>query len=387
SSEAISAALRSIGIKSLAHPPSDEQILKLGRSNTSCKECLPLILTTGTLLNYIKNQKKDDELLVYFMPTGSGPCRFGQYYIFMEDIIKKHEIKNVALFSLSSENGYGELGIEFYRRGWWATVVADVVEDIRSMFLSNAVNPIKAISIIDLEWRKIIETLEKGSFPKLERKLIETGLIFSDVPLKKPASQVPVISLIGEIFVRRDDLSRQYLTEYLAHRGFAVSCGPVSEWIHYADYLINAGISNNKISKMKKFLFMLKNIVMRRDEKRIKSALSKSGITFINEINIDEIIETAKPYISPHLPGEAILTVGSGLKDINSHACGVIAIGPFGCMPNRIAEAILTETMNGRPFIAIETDGSPFPQLTNAKLEAFCLRAERLHKERIKCQL
>jgi predicted nucleotide-binding protein (sugar kinase/HSP70/actin superfamily) len=80
----------------------------------------------------------------------------------------------------------------------------------------------------------------------------------------------------------------------------------------------------------------------------------------------------------------------------------VIAIGPFGCMPNRLSEAILNETMTKEgklktdpknkqlrsvltevkdlPFLAIESDGSPFPQLITAKLEAFCLRAERLHK-------
>ena len=71
-------------------------------------------------------------------------------------------------------------------------------------------------------------------------------------------------------------------------------------------------------------------------------------------------------------------------------------------MPNRLSEAILNETMNSKykiatepqnkllqsvltdidelPFLAIESDGSPFPQLINAKLETFCLRAERLHR-------
>jgi hypothetical protein len=70
-------------------------------------------------------------------------------------------------------------------------------------------------------------------------------------------------------------------------------------------------------------------------------------------------------------------------------------------MPNRISEAILTEAMkrdnklasephneklrvtltdvHDLPFLAIESDGSPFPQLIHAKLEAFCLRAERMH--------
>jgi len=28
----------------------------------------------------------------------------------------------------------------------------------------------------------------------------------------------------------------------------------------------------------------------------------------------------------------------------------------------------------------VESDGSPFPQVINAKLEAFCLRARRLHE-------
>jgi hypothetical protein len=36
--------------------------------------------------------------------------------------------------------------------------------------------------------------------------------------------------------------------------------------------------------------------------------------------------------------------------------------------------------MEDLPFLAIESDGSPFPQLISAKLETFCLRAERLHE-------
>jgi hypothetical protein len=35
--------------------------------------------------------------------------------------------------------------------------------------------------------------------------------------------------------------------------------------------------------------------------------------------------------------------------------------------------------MEELPFLAIESDGSPFPQLIIAKLEAFCQQALRLH--------
>jgi hypothetical protein len=75
-------------------------------------------------------------------------------------------------------------------------------------------------------------------------------------------------------------------------------------------------------------------------------------------------------------------------------------------MPTRVAESILTENLNTAekrlqisrnnfakgaslkkmlekdrkfPFLAIETDGNPFPQVIEARLEAFCLQAKRLN--------
>ena len=141
---------------------------------------------------------------------------------------------------------------------------------------------------------------------------------------------------------------------------------------------------------------------MVRYEKRIKKTMNKSNLVHSEPIDIPAVINSALPYISPDLAGEAILTIGSSLAEIATHACGVISIGPFGCMPNRISESILNEVMtrtgklstnpgdenlqtvltdlDNLPFLAIESDGSPFPQLINAKLETFCIQARRLHE-------
>ena len=83
-------------------------------------------------------------------------------------------------------------------------------------------------------------------------------------------------------------------------------------------------------------------------------------------------------------------------------ACSVISIGPFGCMPSRISEAILRKEMNviGKqrlagwqqkaaefkdieifPYLALETDGDPYPQLVEARLESFILQAKRVHEK------
>jgi predicted nucleotide-binding protein (sugar kinase/HSP70/actin superfamily) len=142
---------------------------------------------------------------------------------------------------------------------------------------------------------------------------------------------------------------------------------------------------------------------MAADEQRLRSLLAGSGLVKSPPIDIHHIVENARPYISRDLTGEAVLTIGGSLSDIATHACGVIAIGPFGCMPNRLSEAIMHETMHRKnkletkpvaphlkkvlsqvddlPFLAVESDGSPFPQVIEAKLEAFCLRAVRMHEQ------
>jgi len=400
--EFIEAVFQGKGFNAMACPPAGEGELKTGRANTSCKECLPLILTTGTLLNQVQCRRKDDEILVYFMAGGSGPCRFGQYSVFMRDLIRRRQLRNVTLLSLTSENAYAGLDSDFQRRGWWAIVASDVMEDTRSMLLANAVDVHSAMQVFEEELLGIKDHLRRSDFAALDRGLRRTAAALRQIPLKRPVTEVPTILLAGEIFVRRDGLSRQYITEKLAEQGFATVCSPVAEWMLYADYLVRTGRADCSPTILDRLKFTLRNRFKQKYEHRIKTALATSGLVHSEPIDMDAIIQCAAPHFSPELGGEAVLTIGSAMADIVNVACGVIAIGPFGCMPNRIAEAILSETMNRRdklvidpdneqlrmlmtdvdalPFLAIESDGSPFPQVITAKLEAFCLRARRLHE-------
>jgi predicted CoA-substrate-specific enzyme activase len=401
--EAMAAAFRSTGVNAKPLPPSNEAIMKIGRGHTSCKECLPLILTTGSLMNYIRESKSPDEVAVYFMPNGSGPCRFGQYHIFMQDLIRKLKIPDVAVFSLSSDVGYEGLPAAIHRRAWWAVITSDIFEDIRAMLLTNAQDLDQAIPLFESQFHKALSALETGRLKVLKKTLEKAAEQLKQIPLKRPVHLVPRITLAGEIFVRHDGLSRQYITEYLAAKGFATICSPVAEWVLYMDFVINKGLTEIPRKGLRnKLKAYIKTHVMHRDELGIKKILAKSNLIHPTHIDIESIINTAKPYISPELSGEAILTVGSAIGEVASETCGAIAIGPFGCMPNRLSESILMEAMKaddklahsalslrtGRrladfkdlPFLAIESDGSPLTQQIHAKLEAFCMRALRLHQ-------
>jgi predicted CoA-substrate-specific enzyme activase len=401
--QAVAQTFKFSGFNVHPHEPSNDRILKLGRGHTSCKECLPLILTTGTLIDYVQNIRRENETVIYFMPTGSGPCRFGQYRVFMEKLVAKLQIPDVTLFSLSSEDGYRGLSSQVHRRAWCAVVISDVCEDMRAMLLANARRPEEAELAFHTQYRLVLNALGQGSYRDIDNALSSMAKTLAGISLKQPRENVPTVFLTGEIFVRRDSLSRRNLTEYLAARGFASICAPVAEWIIYSNWLLRHNLSSERLKGLKGQLgIRIKNHIMRKDELRIKKLLAASGLIHADTIDVETMLNTAEPFISPKLGGEAVLTVGSSMKDVAVDSCGVIAIGPFGCMPNRLSEAILNETMRREdklacqpdkpelratltdvehlPFLAIESDGSPFPQLIEAKLEAFCLRARRLHE-------
>jgi predicted CoA-substrate-specific enzyme activase len=399
------AVFRRMGIQAKAHLPAGEAELRIGRGNTSGKECLPLILTTGTLLRYIKEEKKKNEILVYFMATSSGPCRFGQYSVFMEDLIKRQQLRDVALLSLTSENSYLGLSRDIQQRGWWAIVISDVMEDVRSMILANACDIKSAMLIFQDAWKGLLSELENGDFNSLIKKMEWSSKQIAGIDMKLPFKKVPTILLTGEIFVRRDPLSRQFLTECLAKKGFATVCSPISEWMYYCNYLVRNDLEIPILSRKEKLFVRLRQWYMSWSEKKLKSIFSRSNIIHPEPIDIRSIIKNATPFLSPNLTGEAILTIGSSITEVGVNVCGVIAIGPFGCMPNRLSEAIIHKAMNRKaklstdpknhnlqtilsdiedlPFLAIESDGSPFPQLIQAKLETFYLQALRLHQKMI----
>jgi hypothetical protein len=140
-------------------------------------------------------------------------------------------------------------------------------------------------------------------------------------------------------------------------------------------------------------------------EKRIKTILAISGVYKPELINVEKTIAGVKHLLNENFRGECILTVGLGMREILEDSCGVISIGPFGCMYSRMAEAMLKKEMNraGKnrmlgwnkygdeyedinelPFLSIETDGNPFPQLIEANLESFILQARRVHTKLMK---
>ena len=253
------------------------------------------------------------------------------------------------------------------------------------------------------EWSQMLGVLERGCEPTELREVLKSAVAaLARIPLRRSPAGMPVILLTGEIFVRNDDLSRQFIVERLAEEGFVVKVSSAMEWIYYTDWCYANGMTADDITFRQWLQLALRQTVMKRQERLLKGIMRRSGLFHPRLEDVGRLIDGVRHLINPRLVGEAILTVGASLTEVLEEYCGVIAIGPFGCMPNRIAEAILSREMNREgkkalkgnsekalrllerfdhlPFLAVESDGNPFPQIITAKLETFLLQARRVHE-------
>ncbi len=390
----LGAVFRYMGVKTEALPPPGEKEFKLGQSFASGKECLPLILTLGSLMGYLEQNGGTEELLVYFMPETSGPCRFGQYNLLMKEFVKERKLQNVAFLSLNSANNYAGLGLKAGLRAWQAVVINDVLEEILSALLTLAQDREGALKIFKQATRQIIRGLEREPWPELKKTLTRAAAELRAIKLAASLKKTAKVALIGEIYVRQDGFSRKKLVERLASRGIMVKTAPVAEWLYYCDFLAREGITLTPALKNKVIGFVQGQVKV-YFEREIKKILAASGLYEYQLLDVEELLGEAAAHISPRLTGEAILTVGAALTEIIERAAGVIAIGPFGCMPGRLAEAIINKRLNepepldgiknrilartNLPFLSLEADGNPFTPVIEAKLEAFCLQVKRMH--------
>jgi predicted CoA-substrate-specific enzyme activase len=397
------AGLRSQGFNAIAMPEGNPGILKYGRSVASGKECLPLLLCAGSLLDYLENKWDGKQYVAFFIVQGAGNCRLGQYPVFLRELIKQKRLNNVATLTLMNDDGFAGLGPNFAMRGIQTLIVSDVLDDIRSGIMAHAVNPETGLKIFYEEYQKLNRIFEKEP-DKIYKALKKfTFRIKSGIPCKVPIHHAKYVALCGEIYARRDHFSHKWLNKRFAKKGFILKDAYISEWVYYIDYLLKQKLLEPDTSYRKKLERLIRVLYMRVAEYRTKKILAGTGYYKFSLTKVESLLKRSKHIIPTEYKGEPGLTLGVVLHESIDKYCGVINIGPFGCMPTRFTEALaasdmkveskifaertvnknykLPEVFNGKmniPFLTIETDGNVYPQIIEARLETFDMQAERV---------
>jgi len=394
SSELMAASLRGVDINAEAMPLPDVYTLQAARSYMSGKECLPSQLVLGSALKYFQSdQYRKDEIYLLFVPTTTGPCRTGQYFIFYENLFRDMRLDNVLVVTLDSENSYNEMGPDFSRNAWWGLVIADYMKDIETSLRTCAEDPAAAIAKYDELWHALIDIAEKD-IKKVIPSLKKIASEIKKIPLKQTVEDTAKVLIVGEIYVRRDDFAVDELVRIMSRKGIIAKVSGITEWIYYTDFTRRHEILKryNLLPWYKKLiskelrdliLWRIEEIWKHNVEKKVKKALSETNLIPTTPHNMKEIMGNANEhFVTTELDSEISISSGIASTAMMYDYSGVINISPFACLIGRVIEGLITPWSRDRnyPVMSVEIDGSLLPPNIVSKLEIFMLNVLRFRQ-------
>jgi predicted nucleotide-binding protein (sugar kinase/HSP70/actin superfamily) len=386
---AVAAAFESCGVEADVFPGSDEETLNWGRKLTSGKECYPCILTTGDMVKLVKGPNFDHQRAAFFMPSGNGPCRFGQYHRFHRLILDDLGFHHVPIYSPNQdETLYSDLGImgsEFTRLGWQGIVSVDLL--MKKLLETRPYE--KETGQTDQVYQESLERVCKAirhggnHGGNLEEALQESIERFYQIELNGLGNK-PVIGIVGEIFVRLNPFANENAIRKIEQFGGEAWIAPLAEWILY----INT-VAKKRSLKKKSFSNLLKvfltDYYQRKDEHQLEK-LFKGHLRKLGEPKTKSIFKKAKPYLDSSFEGEAILSVGKTIDFAKRGVSGIVNIMPFTCMPGTIVSTLLKryqEEHNNIPILNMAYDGQEQTN-TLTRLEAFMYQAKEFQNKQSK---
>jgi predicted CoA-substrate-specific enzyme activase len=378
----IAAAARSCGIPSEVLPKQTEEDLAVGRKYTSSKECFPMICTTGSFIKKLQEPGADSSKMSFFMPDHNGPCRFGQYNHFHRILFDRLGYKDAELITPSNDTSYedvaGEHGQKFRISAWKGFVVFDYLRKIYRETRPYEINKGDTDKLYQASLSKLEKCIENGA-NGLHKVLSEIVVDFIALKVNK-SRRKPVVSIIGEIFMRDNAGCNGNIANRLEDLGVEVVIGPFSEWITYSTHRFTRDSRWKGDTKG-----IIKSKIQAIGQEVIAASLLRGIKKFTDhekDVSLHDMLNSCNSYVNQFYDGDPPIAMGSSVALTKRGVSGIAAILPFTCMPGTLVASVsdsFRKDHNNIPFINIAYDGQDSVSL-DTRLQAFVFQVKEFEK-------
>ncbi len=375
--DVLAGLLRGMGIPAEALPEPGAKALRLGRRHTSGKECLPMTMTLGSVLERLE-AARDGERFAFFMPGSDGPCRFGAYKELHQLVLERLGFADRVRIWAPPFGDYFQgvppgLGALMLAGTTATDLLRDMLHDVRprearngaadeihARYLAELVALAEREASGDLSGRSVLREAATGrawGIPSL------VGRAAEEFAALRGAADLPVVLVVGEIYLRNVASSNGNVVEALERRGIRARIAGVTEFIQFSDFI-------GARAKTRRTLGDRLDSWVRRRLEVVVSAPAAEVMGWQLPPRTGEVLRAAAPWVRDALEGETVLTVGAAVHAWRAREVdGVLSVGPLECMPNKLAESqlvhigerenllSLTLSLNGDPIDPEPLDG------------------------------
>jgi predicted CoA-substrate-specific enzyme activase len=366
-------ALNWLGLHTGPLVPIGRSQLDLGLQFTSGRECLPLPLSIGQLLQ-INRDRQPGEIDGFIMMQGGAPCVSEAYMNYFERFIVEHRLGDTFMVHPGPENGY--LGFDPFmlmKHFSPAVLLADILVEIDHVL--RVVGAPGSLEQFHREWERF--RARARTLDDFSEQLPGFVEYLAALPRTRDPMSCPKVVVTGDFYARFSPFFMDGVRDLYAARGIILKPVDLTDLFLYVTYDGMRGTANNWGLKPGGFALakactrVLESDGQqylqqwwgyqsgRRTEQRYREIFLDTGLLISRPNDVVALFEKSSEHISPEIFGEITPTVGRSLNAEYEGYDGIILIGPFNCLPFRISEAILKplSIQQGMPLLTYETDG------------------------------
>lgn len=372
-SEALAMSVGWMGLHAGPVTPLDRRHLSRGLQYTSGRECLPLPICIGQLLE-IQEQRGPGEIAGFYMLEGGAPCVIDAYMGYLQRFIIEQRLEDMFLLIPGADNdycGYDQMTLAKYTLP--AVLLADIMVEIEQVV--QVVGAGDANARLAQEWQRF--SASATSLEQFHAALPGFVEHLAALPRKRNPLDCPRVLVTGDFFTRFSPFFMEGVRELYNSRGIILKPVDLNGLLLYGAYNMvhNAAADwglkpgGTALAKACTRIFQpdgkeylrrwLAYQTEKRSEEYYRQIFHRSGYLLAPHSDASATFSDAAEHISPRIYGEVIPTVGDGVRAEVEGYDGIILIGPFNCLPFRIAEAILKplSIRRGMPILTYESDG------------------------------
>jgi predicted CoA-substrate-specific enzyme activase len=374
-------ALSSFGYEAQVMPLTCSRAMSCGKSVVNEGECLPCSMLAGDMLNHLNDN--GNQPTAFFMISGDGPCRLGQYTYLLRKILDEKGYEHIPIVDMSQDvSFYTRLDIvssEFKKRFWSGSVAVDLLH-ARLRRLRPLTDDTEHIDRI---YRQAVQDVSENISDD-KRLIKQLRLSMTGFDRIKTCREEPAVTIavIGENFVRCNPVANQQVINQLESLGAGVVLPHLTEWIFYTNWTARLHCLYDK-NYTQYYKMHLVNLCQKLQSYRLHRAV-KGRLSGLQEPSVRKIFALASDYIPPAFEGETIISVGRTVDYFRKGVDGIIQVAPFGCLAGTIYETLsqrLSDDLNGLPILNLQFDGRS-DELRREELESFVTMARNWKKRR-----
>ncbi len=368
--------LKLIGYNVQVLPMSDEASAELGLKFANNEVCYPATLIVGDIIKALKSGKYDLQNTAVVMSQTGGQCRATNYAGLIKRAMVSNGFQDVPLITLGVTASTGEASgntddkqdyneQEGFNVPWlkYSQIIVTAIlygDAINEMYNACIVRERKAgiaKELRDKYMRLIDEPISHNSAKELIQLLEKAAKEFDTNTLDR---DLPKVGIVGEIFLKFNPFSHQYLEKQIISRGIEVVPPLLAPF--FLQEFVNVEVQKHmRLSCTRVPDFVVKGAyqtLIGRRLRQVNKAASKFRY-FRHFTNIYDDAKDVEGLVSMAAQfGEGWLLPADIVGYIRDGVTNIISLQPFGCIANHVISKGIEKRLHDR-----------FPQLNLVSLD------------------